>query len=1043
MKIKLLLHTKKYLVSLFIFLFSVNHLMSNYSIDSLVVDTVGNKSTGGTYELFSAGGQSVIGNSSGGSYNMETGFIGATDNVPPTDIVNLTALQGLSVGQIILKWTAHGDDKDIGNIWQGQYEIKYTSMAIITNSNYDNPPDPTYTITISTSYSTPLQEHTTTVYNLKQGTSYWFAIKMRDEANNWSVWNSTKDVAGINTAAYTWAQGIWPIKNLSASTGSYVGSIELTWTYPETLVAGSSYYIQYSTYSGESWNVNNAQVIVSTSVTAFTSATQIVGGFDVGRGYYPSYNIISPDYYFTVWITTGTDSFSENSNVVSTYANTPDIGTNTQTDFYDGWKINYDNNNGKESIKDISLKDTDSVYIVGYFSGCMGIRKYSSLGHVLWTKYYLASNPNDIVIDDTGNVYTVGFSYTGIYNELYIRKYDNEGQYLWSLNYLGSSNNGALGNGIAIDNSRNIYIVGAEKNSIGFYDILVQKYDTNGLIQWTTTYNNPSNHNDNGRDISVDSSNNVYVIGDEVRSDIGELTNVWIRKYDTDGLVQWTTTYNNVDNGNDCGRGIAVNNLGNICATARIDTISGIHIWVSKYDTDGLILWTTTYNNPSDNLDFGLGIDVNSIGNVFAGGEEYRPDLGQNENLWLRKYSQSYLTQPSIATINCFNSSITFNWNDSNYESSYTVKNADNFIISTLNPNTTNYTLSGLSPNSSTSVYITAYNTWASSSSALITTYTLSNPTTGSYIISSDDYKIKLGWGSNNNPSYTKWGILRSTDTNFISTTTIKDFTDNYTQTTYSDKNVLPETTYYYKICAYNNNQVITNYDTVISTLTLPKDEKIVINEIASCEGTDMIEFYVSQTGAYGGYTVYEGPACIKTFPNSGDWVNGNMINGTYIMLYLNSPAGTDETEINGSLIKIYSDYTGINATDNIIYLSSSNGLGFKADGVVSATSTVVDIVAYANQDLTELSSAYKNNIASMTTIGLWNYEGIEPKQIDCVNSRGLTTAGRGIARDDVSRRSGDKYDWMYMNILSTGGINIATTSVSGLGGASTSTPTG
>ena len=78
-----------------------------------------------------------------------------------------------------------------------------------------------------------------------------------------------------------------------------------------------------------------------------------------------------------------------------------------------------------------------------------------------------------------------------------------------------------------------------------------------------------------------------------------------------------------------------------------------------------------------------------------------------------------------------------------------------------------------------------------------------------------------------------------------------------------------------------------------------------------------------------------------------------------------------------------------------------------------------------------------------MTTIGLWNYDGVEPKQIDCVNSRGLTTAGRGIARDDVSRRSGDKNDWMYMNILSTGGVNITTTSVNGLGMASTSTPTG
>ena len=363
MKIKLLLHTKKYLVSLFIFLFSVNHLMSNYSIDSLVVDTVGNKSTGGTYELFSAGGQSVIGNSSGGSYNMETGFIGATDNVPPTDIVNLTALQGLSVGQIILKWTAHGDDKDIGNIWQGQYEIKYTSMAIITNSNYDNPPDPTYTITISTSYSTPLQEHTTTVYNLKQGTSYWFAIKMRDEANNWSVWNSSQDIINVNTDAYNLTKEIKAITNLSVSIGSYVGTIKMTWTYPETLAVGSSYYIQYSTYSDIIWNYDNAQIIVSTSITAGDLAIQIVGGFDVGRGSYPSYNIISPDYYFRIWITTGSNAFSEFSNSAYSYAFTPNIGINIKTDYSDGWISIYNgdyhhNDCGKRILKD----DDGNIY---------------------------------------------------------------------------------------------------------------------------------------------------------------------------------------------------------------------------------------------------------------------------------------------------------------------------------------------------------------------------------------------------------------------------------------------------------------------------------------------------------------------------------------------------------------------------------------------------------------------------------------------------------------------------------------------------------
>src|SRR3989339_543966 len=962
---------KLFLLFALILVLNIAHLFS-YTITSSVVDSVGNKSTGGTYELISAGGQTAIGNSNGGSYSMETGFINTT--IAPKAITNLTASQG-----------------------------------------------------------------------------------------------------------------------------SYVGAINLTWTYPETLIAGSSYYIQYSTFNSDTvWNCNNAQVIASTSVTAGTSQNITISGFDVGRGSSAlSYPIISPNNFFRVWVRNGDSLFSNYSNYASTYANTPALGIDTLTNYSDGWLSVFNNGsyNGYDLDPSVAIDVSGNIYITETNeNNDVTIKRYNSSGIIEWTKFYNDSANsvdvgNGITIDSLNNIYVIGIEYRTDLSQgrnILVRKYDANGSFQWANTYNGISNSDDYGNDICIDDSGNVYATGITKMTTGGDNIWIRKYDTNGLIQWTTYYNSPNNSYDYGYGIISDNLGNIYVTGTEYRNDLGQNFNIWIRQYDNSNppLIEWTTTYNSSVDGEDVGRSIVLDVFGNIFVSGyevnsgfwlrkydinrniiwtktnynfraehiATDNLGNIYVtgcndgkaWTGKFNTDGLTQWTTSFNCQTGKVDYTKDLKVDNLGNVYVTGFEWVSEGGHVSDTWLRKYSQSYLTQPSLSSLNVTTNTITFNWNDSNYESSYTITTADfNTVISTLNPNTTNYTLSGLSPNSSTSVYITAYNTWASSSSALITTYTLSNPATGSYIISSDDYKIKIGWGGNNNPAYTRWGVLRSTDTNFTSTTTIKDFTDNYTQTTYSDKNVLPETTYYYKICAYNNNQVITNYDTVISTLTLPKDEKIVINEIASCEGTDMIEFYVSQTGAYGGYTVYEGTACIKTFPNSGDWVNGNMINGTYIMLYLNSPAGTDETEINGSLIKIYSDYTGINATDNIIYLSSSNGLGFKADGVVSATSTVVDIVAYANQDLTELSSAYKNNIASMTTIGLWNYEGIEPKQIDCVNSRGLTTAGRGIARDDVSRRSGDKYDWMYMNILSTGGINIATTSVSGLGGASTSTPTG
>jgi len=66
---KIYLSLKRYLVQLvlvsIIFSLSTVWLSAEYSNTSSVVDSVGNKATGGTYEMLSAGGQSVIGNSSG------------------------------------------------------------------------------------------------------------------------------------------------------------------------------------------------------------------------------------------------------------------------------------------------------------------------------------------------------------------------------------------------------------------------------------------------------------------------------------------------------------------------------------------------------------------------------------------------------------------------------------------------------------------------------------------------------------------------------------------------------------------------------------------------------------------------------------------------------------------------------------------------------------------------------------------------------------------------------------------------------------------
>ncbi|MDD5688349.1 MAG: fibronectin type III domain-containing protein [Elusimicrobia bacterium] len=130
-----------------------------------------------------------------------------TITLPPAAISDLTALPGNNEGEIVLKWTAPGADGTVGNL-TGQFEIKYSTVGIITAGNYDTPPVTTYIVDITTSNVAPLTICTTTFYNLSPNTTYWFAIKAKDEAGNWSLWSSQQDFATINTKAYIYIPSI-------------------------------------------------------------------------------------------------------------------------------------------------------------------------------------------------------------------------------------------------------------------------------------------------------------------------------------------------------------------------------------------------------------------------------------------------------------------------------------------------------------------------------------------------------------------------------------------------------------------------------------------------------------------------------------------------------------------------------------------------------------------------------------------------------------------------------------------------------------------
>jgi hypothetical protein len=118
------------------------------------------------------------------------------DTISPATITNLGTATGGS-GQVILTWTAPGDDGTVGTC--NEYDIRYVPAldGPITDLEWDSATQVSGEPTPSTA-GTP---ETMTISGLVPDASYYFAIKAVDEASNWSgLSNSPLGQAGTESS---------------------------------------------------------------------------------------------------------------------------------------------------------------------------------------------------------------------------------------------------------------------------------------------------------------------------------------------------------------------------------------------------------------------------------------------------------------------------------------------------------------------------------------------------------------------------------------------------------------------------------------------------------------------------------------------------------------------------------------------------------------------------------------------------------------------------------------------------------------------------
>ena len=313
----------------------------------------------------------------------------------------------------------------------------------------------------------------------------------------------------------------------------------------------------------------------------------------------------------------------------------------------------------------ITHDSVGNVYVAGYTYGAMDgqsnagqadifIAKYDAGGIKQWTRQFGGANenqPSAIASDAADNIFVAGTTFDALDGQasaggfdLFVTKYDASGNKKWT-RQLGTASQDQ-GKGVTSDSAGNVYVTGITfgaldgQTSAGGIDFYTTKYDSAGVKQWTRQLGTASE--DQATAITSDAAGNVYVTGYTLgaldgQSSLGGI-DLFITKYDTNGVKQWTRQFGSA--GNDLAHGISNDAAGNVYVTGdtsgAIDgqaSAGGIDLFVTKFDTGGVKQWARQFGTVGTDIAYAIASDA--AGNVYAAGyTDGALDGLSNAGLW-------------------------------------------------------------------------------------------------------------------------------------------------------------------------------------------------------------------------------------------------------------------------------------------------------------------------------------------------------------------------------------------------------------------------
>jgi hypothetical protein len=170
--------------------------------------------------------------------------------------------------------------------------------------------------------------------------------------------------------------------------------------------------------------------------------------------------------------------------------------------------------------------------------------------------------------------------------DAFIRRYDDGVGWAWQF----GTRNYDFATDVAVTSTGISYVVGqttgALRFKVGGYDVFLRKYAANGALQWTRQFGTTGS--DFARDVSLDSSGNVYVLSKDSN------TSFTIRKFNASGRLLLTIT--NTEATVKDAPALDVDSTGNIFVLSQYDESPNVFGRIYKYSSAGTFVTATIFS---------------------------------------------------------------------------------------------------------------------------------------------------------------------------------------------------------------------------------------------------------------------------------------------------------------------------------------------------------------------------------------------------------------------------------------------------------------